>query len=101
MSLEEYDTLYTQIKAKYVKPLLESNAWATESTDPDKFIHEDVGIAVYLMLLWKHSSKNPIRFADIGCGNGLLVYILTQEGVGQGVGYDLRERKIWDTLRNL
>ena len=60
VSLEEYDTLYTQIKAKYVKPLLESNAWATESTDPDKFIHEDVGIAVYLMLLWKHSSKKPI-----------------------------------------
>ena len=101
VSLEEYDTLYTQIKAKYVKPLLESNAWGTESTDPDKFIHEDVGIAVYLMLLWKNSSKNPIKFADIGCGNGLLVYILTQEGFGQGVGFDLRERKIWDTLRNL
>ena len=101
VSLEAYDNLYNQIKLKYVKPLLDANVWSTESTDPEKFIHEDIGIAVYLMLLWNESTKCPITFADVGCGNGLLVYILTQEGLGRGVGFDLRERKIWSTLRKL
>ena len=102
VSLKEYDRLYNELKIKYVKKLLDSNAWSTESTDPEKFIHEDIGIAVYLLLMWKSSgSSSPIRFADIGCGNGLLVYILESEGIGKGVGFDLRERKIWKTLRNL
>jgi tRNASer (uridine44-2'-O)-methyltransferase len=35
-------------------------------------------------------------FIDLGCGNGLLVYLLTQEGFKGGVGLDLRRRKIWD-----
>ena len=51
VSLEAYDNLYNKIKSKYVKTLLEANVWSTESTDPEKFIHEDIGIAVYLMLL--------------------------------------------------
>lgn len=36
------------------------------------------------------------RFVDLGCGNGLLVYILNSEG-HKGVGFDIRRRKIWDT----
>lgn len=33
-------------------------------------------------------------FVDIGCGNGLLVYILNSEGYA-GTGFDARERKTW------
>lgn len=36
-------------------------------------------------------------FVDIGCGNGLLVYILISEGYS-GFGYDARERKTWATF---
>lgn len=36
-------------------------------------------------------------FVDIGCGNGLLVYILTSEGY-PGFGFDARERKTWETF---
>ena len=55
--------------------------WGTETTDPSKFIHEDLGIAAYLILIWgqdRRDKDNPVRFADLGCGNGLLVYILGQ-----------------------
>ncbi|KFM78949.1 putative tRNA (uracil-O(2)-)-methyltransferase, partial [Stegodyphus mimosarum] len=34
-------------------------------------------------------------FVDLGCGNGLLVSILSSEGY-KGVGIDVRKRKIWD-----
>ena len=33
-------------------------------------------------------------FVDIGCGNGILVYILLAEGY-EGWGFDARERKTW------
>lgn len=36
-------------------------------------------------------------FVDIGCGNGLLVYILLSEGY-PGSGFDARERKTWTTF---
>ncbi|OTF69601.1 hypothetical protein BLA29_006789, partial [Euroglyphus maynei] len=39
-------------------------------------------------------------FADIGCGNGLLVYILTQEEY-DGYGVDLRRRNIWNQYNNV
>lgn len=64
----------------------------TESTDPSKFVYEDIGIAAYLSLLW---GNKKVNFVDLGCGNGLLVHILTQEG-HNGRGIDIRPRKIWD-----
>lgn len=36
-------------------------------------------------------------FVDIGCGNGLLVYILNAEG-WRGWGFDARRRKTWATF---
>jgi tRNASer (uridine44-2'-O)-methyltransferase len=36
-------------------------------------------------------------FVDIGCGNGLLVWILNQEG-WKGWGFDARRRKTWSTF---
>lgn len=72
-----------------------------ENTDPLKFVYEDVAIATYLLLLWEQERlqrRTPDAyqtFVDLGCGNGLLVHILTSEG-HQGVGLDVRKRKIWD-----
>lgn len=70
-----------------------------ECTDPTKFVYEDVAIATYLLLIWdeKHSgdTRKSVNFVDVGCGNGLLVYILTNEG-HRGLGVDVRKRKIWD-----
>ena len=63
----------------------------TEKTDPEKFVHEDLAIATYLCLLWGDDEK--VRFVDLGCGNGLLVYILSREG-HCGTGLDLRSRKV-------
>ncbi|CCL98968.1 uncharacterized protein FIBRA_00976 [Fibroporia radiculosa] len=78
--------------------------------------HLDVGIATFLMLLWKDmyspTSDDPARiddlegepwkkwprppagFVDIGCGNGLLAHILVSEGYA-GHGIDLRARTSW------
>ena len=89
VDLQEYEQLYNDLKTKYFNEI--KDHWH-ESTDPGKFIHEDLGIAAYLMLIWKSQPRG--RFLDVGCGNGLLVYILTKEGF-HGSGFDLRSRKIW------
>lgn len=59
-----------------------------------------MAIATYLLLLWRQErvASNSDRlqsFVDLGCGNGLLVYILSSEG-HSGYGIDLRKRGIWD-----
>lgn len=58
-------------------------------------MHEDIAIAAYLISLWQKYHTSKPSFLDLGCGNGLLVYILSQEGY-QGFGIDVRKRKIWD-----
>ena len=74
-----------------------------EKTDPDKFIHEDVGITSYLLALWNlddcvdSNDRRRPDFVDIGCGNGLLTYLLSCEGFS-GFGFDVRERKIWKSF---
>ncbi|KRT85599.1 hypothetical protein AMK59_2716 [Oryctes borbonicus] len=91
--LERYCELYQKLKAKYGKAMTE--IWP-ENTDPLKFVYEDVAIASYLICLWE--TTNTIQkptFVDLGCGNGLLVYILSQEGYC-GYGIDVRKRKVWD-----
>lgn len=48
------------------------------------------------MCLWsKYFQNKKPSFVDLGCGNGLLVYILNEEGYS-GYGIDVRKRKIWD-----
>lgn len=71
-----------------------------EQTDPAKFVYEDVAIATYLLLLWRQEraelkTEALQSFVDLGCGNGLLVFLLSSEG-HQGYGIDLRKRGIWD-----
>ncbi|OAQ99980.1 hypothetical protein LLEC1_04462 [Akanthomyces lecanii] len=86
---------YSALKDKYARSLMVS--WA-ETTDPKKHVFEDLGIAAFLMELWadmygEDKSEFP-GFVDIGCGNGLLVYILNQGGY-PGWGFDARARKSW------
>ncbi|XP_050670321.1 probable tRNA (uracil-O(2)-)-methyltransferase isoform X1 [Leptidea sinapis] len=92
LDVAEYYEKYNHLKLKYGRELVK--IWP-ECTDPAKFVYEDIAIATYLLLLWSNTSSEKIRFLDIGCGNGLLVYILTMEG-HSGIGVDVRKRKIWD-----
>ncbi|KAI8904850.1 hypothetical protein EDD86DRAFT_278019 [Gorgonomyces haynaldii] len=88
----EFQNLYEEIKTRH-KHWVEQ--WP-EATDPQKFVFEDIGIATYLILLFKkYPRQKTFDFVDIGCGNGFLTHILTQEGF-KGYGLDLAERKIWD-----
>lgn len=59
-----------------------------------------MAIATYLLLIWRQerskSQDTKLQsFVDLGCGNGLLVYILSSEG-HPGYGIDIRKRGIWD-----
>ncbi|KAM9836651.1 putative tRNA (uracil-O(2)-)-methyltransferase isoform 2-T2 [Aulostomus maculatus] len=96
LPLEKYSVVYQQLKQKY-KAMVK--VWP-EVTDPEKFVYEDVAIATYLLVLWSEERAEKDltarqSFVDLGCGNGLLVHILTSEG-HPGKGIDVRKRKIWD-----
>ncbi|XP_069782261.1 probable tRNA (uracil-O(2)-)-methyltransferase isoform X3 [Narcine bancroftii] len=96
ISVEKYSEYYHNLKAKYKEIV---KIWP-EVTNPEKFVYEDVAIATYLLILWEDErAKNGLTdkqsFIDLGCGNGLLVHILTNEG-HPGKGIDVRKRKIWD-----
>lgn len=97
VSVEKYTLLYNRLKEKYGTEMVK--VWP-ENTDAAKFVYEDVAIATYLLLLWEkerleRNTQELQSFVDLGCGNGLLVYILSNEGHA-GTGIDLRRRKIWD-----
>ena len=86
---------YARLKTKYAKSLITN--W-NEVTDPTKHVFEDLGIAAFLIELWAelYPEGTPFPgFVDIGCGNGLLTYILLEEGYS-GWGFDARKRKSWD-----
>lgn len=87
---------YITLKQKYAKFLVDN--WS-ESTDPRKHVFEDIAIAAFLVELWKsiYPNKKSFEFRDLGCGNGVLVYILTMEGY-KGEGIDARARKSWDAF---
>jgi len=51
ISIDEYVKLYNDLKEKYFDAI--AQAWDSESTNAEKFIHEDLGIATYLLLIWK------------------------------------------------
>ena len=98
VGLEQYGKEYLRLKEKYARDIITN--WA-ESSDPEKFVHEDLGIAAYILLLWEQQRVGEgwgegkrQTFVDLGCGDGLLVYLLTMEG-HKGVGYDIRKRNIW------
>lgn len=84
---------YARLKAKYARSIIQ--VWV-ETTDPGKHVFEDLGIAAFLIELWAEMYQEmPFPgFVDIGCGNGLLVHILLEEGYS-GWGFDARRRKSW------
>ncbi|KAI1812255.1 DUF1613-domain-containing protein [Poronia punctata] len=90
---------YTRLKKKYARKLIEG--WV-EDTDPTKHCFEDLGIAAFLIQLWAEIYRDrPFPgFVDIGCGNGLLVYILREEGYA-GWGFDARKRKSWSKFGSI
>ncbi|KAG4439299.1 hypothetical protein IFR05_005232 [Cadophora sp. M221] len=84
---------YARLKSKYARDLVQR--WV-ETTDPGKHVFEDLSIAAFLIELWAemYKGKEFPGFVDIGCGNGLLVHILVEEGYS-GWGFDARRRKSW------
>ncbi|KDN44390.1 DUF1613-domain-containing protein [Tilletiaria anomala UBC 951] len=93
---DAFQDTYVRLKVKYAFEL--TQGWQ-ERTDPQKHVFEDLGIAAFLIELWRdtyeqHGGVPPGGFVDIGCGNGLLVHILRREGF-PGYGIDLRARKSW------
>ncbi|KAI8328403.1 hypothetical protein BD560DRAFT_417228 [Blakeslea trispora] len=94
---DTYQAMYQLMKSKYGPELV--NNW-TEKTDPRKFVYEDIAIATYLICLWKEEEKKTKKkqtFIDLGCGNGLLTFLLVNEGY-EGYGLDIADRKIWPSL---
>ncbi|KAI4761715.1 DUF1613-domain-containing protein [Aureobasidium sp. EXF-3400] len=110
-----FQETYARLKSTYARSLIDG--WA-EVTDPAKHVFEDLGIASFLIELWKvmydcdtaaddsikidqpgkgHQKPPFPGFVDIGCGNGLLVNILIKEGFS-GWGFDARHRKSWETF---
>lgn len=87
---------YILLKQKYAKTLVDN--WC-ESTDPRKHVFEDIAIAAFLIEFWNliYPDKTSFQFRDLGCGNGVLVYILIMEGY-MGEGIDARARKSWDSF---
>jgi tRNASer (uridine44-2'-O)-methyltransferase len=86
-----FQDLYISLRNKYAKWLIQE--WV-EVTDPLKHVFEDISLATFLILLWRQDRDKETRFVDIGCGNGILVYLLSMEGY-QGHGFDARRRKSW------
>lgn len=99
IAADQYCITYNRLKTRYGPDLVQF--WKKyETTDPLKFVFEDIAIASYLIVLWEQQNQREGKdrkqsFVDIGCGNGLLVYLLTLEGY-KGLGIDLRKRNIWD-----
>lgn len=104
---------YTELKRKHAKRLCDN--WV-EQTEPSKHVFEDLGIAAFLIELWRdmygetdnevardeEDKRGPEKhkfpgFVDIGCGNGVLVDVLLREGY-DGWGFDARRRKTWATF---
>lgn len=91
--INDYNLLYQKLKPIYWQKF--SPDWfELTNTNPEKFIIEDVSIACYFILAWKYLGVIVKNFVDLGCGNGLLVYILNDQGFN-GYGVDMRKRRIW------
>lgn len=112
LSQQRVQNTYTELKRRHAQRLCDR--WV-EKTEPSKHVFEDLGIAAFLIELWKdmYATRKDLLdqdgddttskqgafpgFVDIGCGNGVLVDVLLREGYS-GWGFDARRRKTWDTF---
>ena len=112
VSQQRVQNTYAELKRRHAKRLCDR--WV-EQTEPSKHVFEDLGIAAFLIELWKDMYQLPEAaasfttnlppedlppfpgFVDIGCGNGVLVEILLLSGF-HGWGFDARRRKTWSIL---
>jgi tRNASer (uridine44-2'-O)-methyltransferase len=106
ISQQRVQDTYTELKYRHADRL--RNNWV-EQTEPSKHVFEDLGIAAFLIELWKDMypghpdighdgrARSFPGFVDIGCGNGVLVDVLIREGY-PGWGLDARRRKTWATF---
>ncbi|KRX82868.1 putative tRNA (uracil-O(2)-)-methyltransferase, partial [Trichinella sp. T6] len=99
---ERFWAHYRKLKANYARSLI--NDW-TERSPAEKTVFEDISIAAYLLTIWEEEriEKGTTKmqsFVDLGCGNGLLVYLLNSEG-HSGFGVDQRKRNIWDKFSSV
>ena len=102
-SQQRVQNRYAELKRRHANRLCDR--WV-EQTEPSKHVFEDLGIAAFLIELWKdmygelsgeEEEAGFPGFVDIGCGNGVLVDVLLREGY-RGWGFDARERKTWSTF---
>ncbi|KRZ93000.1 putative tRNA (uracil-O(2)-)-methyltransferase [Trichinella sp. T8] len=99
---ERFWAHYRKLKANYARSLI--NDW-TERSPAEKTVFEDISIAAYLLTIWEEEriekgTTEMQSFVDLGCGNGLLVYLLNSEG-HSGFGVDQRKRNIWDKFSSV
>ena len=112
ISQQRVQDTYVELKRKHAKRLCDN--WV-EQTEPSKHVFEDLGIAAFLLELWKdmysipEAARSPNDdslttdlppfpgFVDIGCGNGVLTEVLILSGY-KGWGFDARRRKTWSIL---
>lgn len=112
VSQKRLQDTYTELKQRHAIRLC--NNWV-EQTEPNKHVFEDLGIAAFLIELWRDMYQKVVPssandqvdlgdersgfpgFVDIGCGNGVLVDVLVREGYN-GWGFDARRRKTWSTF---
>lgn len=116
---ELFQDVYLNLKHRWASYLCKE--WK-EKTNPEKHVHEDLAVCAWLMVFWRNkfgndaatSTEDKVRlrdrpwladtrtwgrptggFVDVGCGNGLLVWLLNNEGY-IGSGFDIRPRKSWE-----
>lgn len=121
ISQQRVQDTYTELKLRHADRLRDN--WV-EQTEPSKHVFEELGIAAFLIELWKDMypggggggegevevngftiRKGHVKdvassfpgFVDLGCGNGVLVDVLIREGY-HGWGLDARRRKTWATF---
>ncbi|CAE8641021.1 unnamed protein product [Polarella glacialis] len=72
--------------------------WETlwpDTPHKERMLADDFAIAAFLLELFELAQKP--RFVEVGCGNGFLTYLLSQEGA-VGRGLDMAPRDFWAAL---